>query len=939
MTVDYNRVIADETSFNEFVAALYEDGSLPEEDYEDMVDLEELDEEDSSRVVDRNHDNNTNNNTGEQPPLPPGLSRDQLTICGVYGLHRDACGTKSSTDSKIRSIWRYWHLYCQSVGRPTIVTDYGLGLYEHRSDSFTVTTNPGSDEYNHATVRAFLNFLLELKGWQVNKTTISTACTFLNCHLRAEFFVRMRNAQSTDARLGSAKVGESEDFRPILKMAKEKYSNAVTARKECVQCDIDNRVTEHECRLVLRMALGQDIVPGGRVQKQNILQRIVFGATFTASAATLRRGEEFYKQKSSAHFTREMKGIGPSPTICHFVVTKHAKHNSVGRIEVTAMTNHVDVLRCSLFWHGLLYLYQLTVDKSLNAALLGDYNLLFDLPTYPTSHSRKNYDGKKYGLMWLAYFKDAQILTDKLTHIWRGQGQRELDEMGVSPPNISRMTGHGSNGDGRNGPTHAQQKSYLNIPPPDSIVGLAGGDPHNPKSHCPAYMTGSFQGILEQIPEVKQVMELAEELRRQKDNCKNRKEMKEKRLSTLSGVVGAILHSIECFIRGVASRPVDPKTRIVQTDQPSIRRLFRYSTTLVEVLSLPVFSSPEFLDLERRIHDAEDRHLGLANDEAEQSRMESRQVAFQQMVVSSLQGLQAQVALLRQTQQGPSVDIPPGFVRAAAYEEHQGQESEGVSSTAPQAQTLLQLPEPVANDSLEKTGGERKRRRALKQRDTFVVELQQGGCTQLAHRQILSDKDNHCVSYTDHLHVYLSNWRESERKFGSSWRTDRSIDAREAGEEGTTKRARQNSRSTYWSTRKPMFVFFEHYFAAGYNPLDIAELGEAVYSLAKNPEKPNKKPPIKRVRQVFTAKLTEMGVEWKTMGGKEIPLIQKDEAIDSLIVAQLQRRAVASTGESVANVPTIVGQTQRQPQQANTFAQAFSDSDLQEIVDEAIRDG
>jgi hypothetical protein len=45
-------------------------------------------------------------------------------------------------------------------------------------------------------------------------------------------------------------------------------------------------------------------------------------------------------------------------------------------------------------------------------------------------------------MLWLSFFADAQVYVGKLMHIWCGQGQQELDELGVKITTISCMTGH-----------------------------------------------------------------------------------------------------------------------------------------------------------------------------------------------------------------------------------------------------------------------------------------------------------------------------------------------------------------------------------------------------------------------------------------------------------------------------------------------------------------
>jgi hypothetical protein len=248
-----------------------------------------------------------------------------------------------------------------------------------------------------------------------------------------------------------------------------------------IQAEIDMHITEEELSMMLLMAAGLHMCHSGKVVKTRQLSRLVFACTYTLSAATMRRGEECYSQKLFRCFTQTIQTIGPAGMNCTFLVCNKAKHNTKGRL---AIAPHVDPLMDQSFWHGLLWLYLIMV-AGFRFPDFADWQTLFKLPTYPTPWTFTHYSCQQYGLLWSGFFSDAKVHVGKLTHIWRGQGEQELDESGVSIVSIGQMMGHAvESSNKKEGPMKAQSQTYITNPPTDAVVGRAGGNWRNPCEHC-----------------------------------------------------------------------------------------------------------------------------------------------------------------------------------------------------------------------------------------------------------------------------------------------------------------------------------------------------------------------------------------------------------------------------------------------------------------------
>jgi hypothetical protein len=91
----------------------------------------------------------------------------------------------------------------------------------------------------------------------------------------------------------------------------------------------------------------------------------------------VKNNEEQCVQRLCLRFIRTVRGVGPLPgTIVSFQVTNKAKHNQVGRLEYTAAAPHLDPLRDTSAWHGLLWIWRFIILMEPFPDFL-DYKVLF----------------------------------------------------------------------------------------------------------------------------------------------------------------------------------------------------------------------------------------------------------------------------------------------------------------------------------------------------------------------------------------------------------------------------------------------------------------------------------------------------------------------------------------------------------------------------------
>jgi hypothetical protein len=188
-------------------------------------------------------------------PVPP-QNKNQRKIPVLYNIDRASCGTTEASEKKWSSVWPYWTLYCQQVDRPVIVDLFGLDLYCPKAQDFTVNSSPSCEDYDQQHVLGFYKFLLRDDVFSV-KTTIINASLFLNPHLRAEYYSRLKNAGTTNPRLGAVKVGENLAVKMLTRSATKQQAKTNVALKLDLQADVDGDILPTQSQLMLEMALGK----------------------------------------------------------------------------------------------------------------------------------------------------------------------------------------------------------------------------------------------------------------------------------------------------------------------------------------------------------------------------------------------------------------------------------------------------------------------------------------------------------------------------------------------------------------------------------------------------------------------------------------------------------------------------------------------------------
>jgi hypothetical protein len=626
----------------------------------------------------------------------------------------------------------------------------------------------------------------------------------------------------------------------------------------------------------------------------------------------LRRGEDSYSQNLYQRFVRNIKSIGPNGTKCTFLVTNKAKHNTMGRIEYIAMAPHKNPIMDQSFWHGLLWLHLLLVA---NAPFpdFSDWKKLFLLPTYPTSHAGKHFSRQQYRVVWSSFFADARVYVGKLTHIWRGQGQQELSEQGVTASNIGRMTGHTKDsGNKSDGPTKSQAMSYITNPPTDGVVGRAGGDCKDSAAHCPPRETVHVSsGLLQKIPQVDQLMHNLIDIQAKRALCKSFREVQEQRLTTASGTLAAILNDIESVFKCLASRPVHWETDQIMVGSQNIFGLMRNTTTLQEILSHEVFASAEFTSFCQEVMAAEDRSLELRLTVAHSTEKERLLAAGMQRLLAAQDRIERVLAA-----QNP--------VSTAA---HHG--TIVSQTTITEQNMVVDLPLPRDDDHLGGSGGRRKRRRSVDQREVLRAEEVEEGIP----RPLLVGVDNNNKTYRDFIEQYVEKWRPYEVKYGPAWRADIPVKGRlpDMSEKGHS----PNARNAWFNVRKPMYQFFEHKMSElGVTQEQAIVAGQAIFETAMDPQKKQERPTLKAVKIKFVEALTLLGIRTRSGGGRQ-PSIILDVVTDKLATTRSARSVnchieIEQQADRVSATPPAHS-SQRGQREGNhprsAFLDAFPDPD------------
>ena len=137
----------------------------------------------------------------------------------LYGL--EDCGTSKSNSDSFKAIDKYWQSYCELKGRvpafvsPQDIPDnekFGLSLYNQ--DLFSdVSVTPQWESFD---IQVVVDFFLHLSRQdKFTSTNMTKVISFFNCHLKAEYKVRMKNGNHPYPRLGQPAVGTIPEIKRI----------------------------------------------------------------------------------------------------------------------------------------------------------------------------------------------------------------------------------------------------------------------------------------------------------------------------------------------------------------------------------------------------------------------------------------------------------------------------------------------------------------------------------------------------------------------------------------------------------------------------------------------------------------------------------------------------------------------------------------------------
>jgi hypothetical protein len=404
------------------------------------------------------------------------------------------------------------------------------------------------------------------------------------------------------------------------------------------------------------------------------------------------------------------------------------------------------------------------------------------------------------------------------------------------------MTGHAvESSKKKEGPTKAQSQSYITNPPTDAVVGRAGGNWRNPREHCPPReMVVVSDDLMNIIPQVNELMKNYQQVLTLRAACKTHKEIREKRLITACGTLGAVLNDIRCFFKVLASRPVDPRSHLFDAQSPIILELLKESVALRDVLNHPVFDSPQFMELCTMVKHSENRSV-LEISEREQVNEQYRHLATGLNLVLA----RTDVLLSRSDDRARMrSNTSPMAMNDSSDEQNQ-------------EEAFIDLPPSPIEDTLAGSLQQRKRRRAIEQDIVLASEVR----TSNTPRPILSGVDNNHKTYRSFIEDYIYKWRPNEVNYGQEWRVDKPVTVRLV--DGTTAVKKSNTRAAWYNVRRPMYEFFEVAYEEGLTKAltidDIIEQGEEIYRSAIVSGK-QERPRLQDVKRQFIAALKNMGI-------------------------------------------------------------------------------
>jgi hypothetical protein len=470
------------------------------------------------------------------------------SFADIYGEALGFHIVPANSFERIKSMWRHWLNFTQSIGRrPLQNPPYkGLGLFASPTFPQPISTE---NVYDNGIMGQFFEWL-RVRGTTVD--LVRRGITWANHHLKAE-------AAMYGFGRSPHNVGEIRAVGIIMRQAAATAATRARDNGEDLQANLDMAISDEQREQLLLGVLRTDNVT---LRQASVLNRLQFGAMLNRGFVTMFRAFEMRRLRFTHCSVRWMDPIGHNGgSMNPHVVTNDGKANVNGHLEYTAFACHVNALQDTAASDGCCFfqrfgrLYEEVPD-------FRNWRATSGLTVYrgharPTCHVSKSHMETHWTQQFLAY----DVVCSKLTHQPRVQGQQYLDNCGVSISQITRIARHKPNG-----ATHeriltpVQQRSYLCNPPVQAVVAAAGGNWRYPQCHDPAWgkVTAEMQVLLDQLIDemVPRLRQRYHEVLNLFNNTRSYNERRDGRLFNARGAISYIKFAMERALLMLASRPV-----------------------------------------------------------------------------------------------------------------------------------------------------------------------------------------------------------------------------------------------------------------------------------------------------------------------------------------------------------------------------------------------
>ena len=891
------------------------------------------------RVEDDNNNGANDDDDNDDDDIPPTADLESTVsfpwMPVLYGLNRTVCGATVKSEKTARCIWAHWSKFCKGRSRlvhadPVDVTNLSpttpVGLDLYRKESFT-EFNSDENSFDKPLIGAFFTFLLSTS---CTSNILTKAKTFLNAHLRAECKLRMMAVGNPNQDLGMAKVGCISSVKSCVEKALGETAQKSMDEFRDLHALLDRHMTDHEIRgkpLLNRTLLAHTATnvlthifvfllsaaemlesvflpkAGGKVEQMDPINRINFGATFTASEQDVRRGDEHYCQFLVQRFLRRCRKIGSMPgTIMSGIITRFAKHNKYGRLEQMGTVPHVDAIRDAEAFFGLSLLFRIIVLGEKISFL--DYKKLYAVASFRSTESGNTRIPKDtYRTNWRKFFEDSNVNVNKLTSIWRLQAFHEMDDDGVPDGHKARVSGHRSQ---QHDSSAAQRDCYQTMPSVQGMVSRACGDPKRPRAHSPAWRAYGeekvcCESVMKQSPMLAYIFDERDQLEARCAQCASFKQEVDERLVTSLGTCEAAIHAMAAALQLLSARPVDPVTRVLEPSEPSWFTKYEFtSTTFHTLFADPMFKSSEWRTFQAGVRAAEDAASAYSGPMPEPARTEMGEtrdllMATMQQVETRmyhhLQQLQQVVLNTRQYPHEPSIsNAAPATTSLARRAATGSTRAEAAQPNLPNVIAPLRAVDKVC-----------KRNQGVNQELVLLAEVPAAdGCPRLN----LVGMDKNCTSARCYWKLWKDRFEPLEQKWQCRWRTDNPAVLATGG----TKR--RNQRCQWWNQRHVIWDVIATLIDHPHCLTEEEALAEAEQLYAKAIKDGKQKADVKKLAKIFGDKLSELGVNrrrGRPAGAESARTIARRQH------AQQQRQPQQQHPPLQQHQPVLQQQQQRRP--------------------------